>query len=56
MRRQSEKTWGHNVKRWRCDLRPDAATLANTKGEAIAFFKKLMGVKKLPVEAKVERF
>jgi hypothetical protein len=42
--------------RWRCNLRPDAATMANTKSEAIAFFKTLLGVDKLPPEAIVEIF
>lgn len=47
---------GSNAVRWRCSLRPDAATLANTKGEAIAFFKKLLSVDKLPHGSVVEKF
>lgn len=56
MRKQTARVHGKNSDRWRCDLRPDAATVANTKGEAIAFFKKLLGVDKLPKNAKVEKF
>lgn len=42
--------------RWRSPQRPDAATLAPTKSEAIAFFKRLIGVEKLPDGFVVERF
>lgn len=44
------------AKRWRCSLRPDAAVLRNTKSEAIGWFKKLLGVKRLPQGAIVESF
>jgi hypothetical protein len=44
------------AKRWRCNLRPDAAILRNTRGEAIAWFKQLLGLKKMPPEAVVESF
>jgi len=42
--------------RWRCNLRPDAAVLRHTKSEAIAWYKELLGVTKLPTEAIVEAF
>jgi hypothetical protein len=44
------------AKRWRCNLTPDAAVMRNTKGEAIAWFKRLLNVKKMPPEAIVESF
>ncbi len=43
------------AQRWRCTLRPDAAKMANIKSEAIAWFKKLLGVKRLPPDS-VEAF
>jgi hypothetical protein len=43
-------------KRWRCSLCPDMAVLKVTKSEAIAWFKKQMGVNKLPPEAKIESY
>jgi len=44
------------AKRWRCNLWPDEAVLANTKSEAIAWFKRKHNLKRLPVDAVVESF
>ena len=44
------------AKRWRSPNRPDAAVMCPTKGEAIAFFKRLLGVPKLPSDFVIETF
>lgn len=43
-------------KRWRSPQRPDAAVIKPTKSEAIAWFKALLGVKKLPDGFVIEVF
>lgn len=43
-------------RRWRSLQRPDAACQRRTKSEAIAWFKKLLGVKKLPEGFEIEAF
>ncbi len=45
-----------NGKRWRSPQRPDAAVIKPTKSEAIAWFKALLGVKKLPDGFTIEAF
>jgi len=43
-------------RRWRSPQRPDAAVVKCTKSEAIAWFKDLLGVKKLPEGFEIEAF
>lgn len=43
-------------KRWRSPQRQDAACSRHTKSDAIAFFKELLGVKKLPDGFEIEAF
>ena len=44
------------LKRWRSPQRSDAAVVKPTKSEAIAWFKKLLGVGKLPDGFEIESF
>lgn len=44
------------AKRWRCADFPDKAVLKNTKSEAIAWFKQVLGLERLPQGTKVEAF
>lgn len=54
---QHNKHYSPNLaKRWRCNLYPDMGVLRNTKGEAIAWFKKQKKLKRLPQGAMIESF
>ena len=46
----------HGGKRWTSPQRPDAACCCHTKSEAIAWFKRLLGVKKLPQGFEIRAF
>ncbi len=43
-------------RRWRSPQRPDAAVVRHTKSEAIAWFKELLDVKRLPEGFEIEAF
>lgn len=50
-RQQREKKY-----RYRCALRSDAAVMARSENEAKQFFRNLMGLRKFPIDAQVEKF
>lgn len=57
MRKKDVRPYSLNkAKRWRCNLWPDMAVLRNTRSEAIGWFKKQHGLKRLPPGAVVESF
>lgn len=49
MKRQAQRGYSPtHAKTWVCDQVPGAGVLKNTRSEAIGWFKKLLGVKRLP--------